>query len=149
MANDFAQFKREVLRIEKEMIQDAEELQQSIVLTAHNLLASPQYSPIDKGRYIASHQFETKRGAETAPDGLNRSQYDTYIAKEEKQIKQQRFNFANAVYYIANNLAYAEALEGGRSKQAPGQNAIYGKVNLILQPIIKKKMEQFNKKVYK
>ncbi|MDX1353086.1 MAG: hypothetical protein R3254_08740 [Thiomicrorhabdus sp.] len=146
------QMKRELLTIEKHFEEDAKELQKDVVLTAFGFLATPANnrfgSPVDKGRYIASHQFESTPQTDSAPDGLTEAQYEGIKESNRSDIKGKTFDFKNATFYIANNVAYAEALEAGRSPQAPGQNAIYGKAEKLTQKYVRQEIAKLSKKRY-
>jgi hypothetical protein len=127
-------FVDEVLKVEKQMINDAKEDIAFAVITYHSLVVAG--SPVDTGRYKVSHVFETgSRSSKT--NGKN----------TEGNIKSYKFDFKNGVYYIANNLQYASALEAGRSKQAP--NGVYGVALVRLRKAIAQRTAQRNRKVYK
>ncbi len=127
-------FVDEVLKIEKQMINDAIEDIGFAIVVYHSLVTAG--SPVDTGRYKQSHVFEvSNRG--NSENGKN----------TEGRIKTYKFDFKNGVYYIANNLQYASVLEAGRSKQAP--TGVYGVALVRLRKIIAQRTAKRNRKVYK
>lgn len=146
--NGFTELKREIATIDKKFKKDAKEVQAKTVLYAMADLQDPSTSPIDKGRYIASHQFESARGTWAAPEGLESSKYAGIAKQNEAEVKSKTFDFKNAVFWIANNLEYAPLLEAGRSKQAPGTDAIYGKVADRTNAYAKRLMKEIERKKY-
>lgn len=48
---------------------------------------------------------------------------------------------AGHIYYLANNLPYAQALEHGHSRQAPGPSGIVGRTQIRFQQIVRDAVE--------
>ncbi len=99
-------------------------------------------SPVDTGRFKGNWQL----GVDNAPGGdvemFNKSPLgtpqrgvsDKTIATHLPLIPKKA---AGHVYYLVNNLPYAEALENGHSQQAPGPHAIVGLTVLKFESILK------------
>ena len=144
---DFAKFKREFLQEQREIEALGKELIKESVMTGYSLVVDQ--SPVDTGRYKASHVFGTnKPGKGQAKDGLSEAQYDSIADETEKAIDNKRFPFKSAQYFINNNLIYAPEIEAGHSKdKAP--NGVYAPVSTFIQRKVDAKINEFNRKKVK
>lgn len=80
-------------------------------------------SPVHMGRFRASNQLGIdSRPTTESPDGLTKAEYyQLYLeelAKAKATLSPRKLKDGDKIY-VTNNLAYAEALEEGHSKQAP------------------------------
>ena len=148
--SDFDKFKVDLKKIEKKMRQDIADTKAWAAITYYSLIAS--IPVIDTGRYRASHQLELTRRSDSAAEGKTRSAYETEQAQQEQIVDNYRFDFKSGTFYIANNTEYSEILEAGRvgnkgSLKAP--DGVYGVSYNRFEPMLRKKMAQLSKKVYK
>lgn len=78
-------------------------------------------SPVDTGRFRANWQL----GVDSRPSGVIASTENNAISNALPVMPAQP---AGHVYYIVNNLPYAQALEDGHSTQSPPGNMVSGTV---------------------
>lgn len=82
-------------------------------------------SPVDQGRYRASHRIAINR-VDPSVEEPDDAPYDEPSDLEIKANATIGGASIGDSIFITNNLPYAQPLEDGHSKQAEGPNAVYG-----------------------
>ena len=126
VTNDVGRFNKalaEIVRLKTE--EEALLIVKKVVIDAYASIVDR--TPVDTGRARASWQFGINTEPQgKVPEGDYRSQISGIVAETVSEIEAA----PAAVWFIANNLGYIEALEAGWSKQAPA-----GMVSLTLREI--------------
>ena len=126
VTNDVGRFNKalaEIVRLKTE--EEALLIVKKVVIDAYARIVDR--TPVDTGRARASWQFGINTEPQgKVPEGDYRSQIAGIVAENVSEIEAA----PTAVWFIANNLDYIEALEAGWSKQAPA-----GMVSLTLREI--------------
>ena len=126
VTNDVGRFNKalaEIVRLKTE--EEALLIVKKVVIDAYARIVDR--TPVDTGRARASWQFGINTEPQgKVPEGDYRSQISGIVAETVSEIEAA----PAAVWFIANNLDYIEALEAGWSKQAPA-----GMVSLTLREI--------------
>ena len=103
-----------------------------ILITAYDSIVNG--SAVDTGLFRTSHIISLNKFNDTVPTVKN----DSQIAISRASLGAFKFNDGD-FFVIQNNLAYAEALEGGSSKQqAP---ALYGKTEVIVKRLLNQRIK--------
>jgi hypothetical protein len=120
---------QEIEKLQKKQVSEAKK----IVLLAYSEIT--ELSPADTGLFRHNNILTVNRSTNETND-MALKNVGANISETMPTISGLKFKHNDEIY-IQNNLSYADALEAGHSKQAPGISAIYGKTEDKIGQLIK------------
>lgn len=114
MSSNIREFNLSLGAFERQIPERVAQVHRAITLEALNRVVLR--SPVDKGRFRGNWQVSHDTPAEGRLERLDKSGSQT-IAEGAAEVAKIR---PYEITWLVNNLAYAQSLEDGHSKQAPG-----------------------------